>query len=187
MSFARSFLLAVTLVVGLIPVLGSLGSAGAAPNPNKPVEFPVDDTFPAPNSTRRCGFAVTAHVVGTFTVKLLPRGVELVRVRYDHIFTGPGGSISVNHVENLKVSTTLSPDGTKIETVTATGTLLYHTVVPGHGSIANNSGREVFQITYQYDVALGEYVEVDFQVFFDSGPNDELSDADWAVFCEQLA
>jgi hypothetical protein len=95
--------------------------------------------------------------------------------------------VTFNHVENVKFTTTISPDGTLVETVTATGTLLYHNVVPGHGAIGNNSGREVFQLTWQYDEELGEYVEVDFQVLFDAGPNDELTDAEFAVICAQLA
>ena len=37
------------------------------------------------------------------------------------------------------------------------------------------------------DEELGEYVEADFQVPFDAGPNNELDDADFAVICEELA
>ena len=183
----RWLLLAAAFLVGMTSLTASAGTVGAAPNPNKPVVFPVDETFPAPNLTNRCGFDVTAHVFGTFTVKLLPNGVEIDRIRYQHVFTGPGGSLTSNHVENVKFTSTTSPDGTLVETVTATGTLLYHIVVPGHGSIVNNSGREVFQVTWQYDEELGEYVEVDFQVLFDSGPNSEADDADYAVMCGELA
>ncbi|HYI16126.1 MAG TPA: hypothetical protein VEX37_12095, partial [Thermomicrobiales bacterium] len=174
-----------TLLATLL--MASAGAVGAAPGPNKPIVFPVDDTFQAPNLTNRCGFDVWAHVFGTFTVKVLPSGVEHWRIRYQHVFSGPGGSLAVKHVENVKFTAITSPDGTLVETITARGTLLYHTVVPGHGSIANNSGREILQFTWQYDEELGEYVEVDFQVLFDSGPNDELDDADYAVICAELA
>lgn len=187
MSRTRWLLLAMALFVGMTPLMGSPNTVKAAPNPNKPIVFLVDDTFPAPNLTRRCGFDVTAHVFGAFMVKVLPSGVEIARIHYQHVFSGPGGSVTYNHVESLKFSTTISADGTKVETVTATGTLLYHAVVPGHGSIGNNSGREVFQITWQYDEELGEFVEVDFQVLFDSGPNNELTDAELAVICGELA
>jgi hypothetical protein len=171
----------------LLTMMASPGTVGAAPGPNKPIVLPVDETFPAPNLTNRCGFDVTAHVFGTFTVKVLPSGVEIDRIRYQHVFSGPGGSVAFNHVENIKFTATTSPDGTLVETVTATGTLLYHSVVPGHGAIGNNSGREIFRITWQYDEELGEYVEVDFQVLFDAGPNDEFNDADFAVVCAELA
>jgi hypothetical protein len=135
----------------------------------------------------RCGFDVWAHVFGTITISSRPNGAEFNRVRYQHVFSGPGGSLAVNHTENFTVSSTTSPDGTIVDTVTATGTLLYHIVVPGHGSIGNNSGREILQFTWQYDEELGEYVEVDFQVLFDAGPNDEFTDADFAVVCGELA
>ena len=187
MSRVRWLLLAMAVLVGITPVMASPGFVGAEPNPNQPIVLPVDDTFPAPRLTAACGFAVTAHVFGTFTVKVLPTGVELWRIDYQHVFSGPGGSVTYSHVENVKVTVTTSPDGTRVETITATGTLLYHSVLPGHGSIANNSGREVFQITYQYDQELKEWVEVDFQVLFDAGPNDELTDEEFAVICEQLA
>lgn len=183
----RWLLLAVALLVGMTSLTASAGIVGAAPNPNKPIVFPVDETFPAPNLSNRCGFAVTAHVFGTFTVKVLPNGVEIDRIRYQHVFSGPGGSVTSNHVENVKVTSTTSSDGTLVETVTATGTLLYHIAVPGHGSIVNNSGREIFRVTWRYDEALGGYVEVDFQVLFDSGPNNVADDADYAVICGALA
>ena len=128
-------LLSLAFLVGIASLTASAGAAGAAPNPNKPIVFPVDQTFPAPNLTNRCGFAVTAHVFGTFTVKVLPNGVEIDRIRYQHVFTGPGGSLTSNHVENVRFTAVTSPDGALVETVTATGTLLYHIVVPGHGSI----------------------------------------------------
>ncbi|MDQ3044355.1 MAG: hypothetical protein M3R06_04275 [Chloroflexota bacterium] len=187
MPRTRWLLLAMALLVGITPLMASPGTVGAVPGPNKPIVFPVDETFPAPRLTRICGVDVTAHVFGTFTVKMLPSGLEIDRIRYQHVFSGPGGSLTYNHVENVKFTTTTSPDGTLVETFTATGTLLYHSVLPGHGSIANNSGREVFQITWRYDEELDEWVEEDFQVLFDAGPNDELTDAEFAVICEQLA
>jgi hypothetical protein len=175
------------LLVGMTALMAFSGTVGAVPGPNKPIVLPVDETFPAPNLTNRCGFDVTAHVFGTFTVKVLPSGVEIDRIRYQHVFSGPGGSVAYNHVENIKFTAITSPDGTLVETIAATGTLLYHSVVPGHGSIGNNNGREILQFTWQYDEELGEYVEVDFQVLFDSGPNDEFTDADFAVVCAELA
>jgi hypothetical protein len=186
MSRAHWLLLVMAFLVGLTALIAAPGTVGAAPNPNKPIVLPVDETFPAPRLTNRCGVDVTAHVFGTFTVKVLPNGVELDRIRYQHVFSGPGGSVAFNHVENVKFTAITSPDGTLVETVTATGTLLYHAVVPGHGAIDNNSGREIFQITWQYDEELGEYVEEDFQVLFDAGPNNESTDADYAVICAEL-
>jgi hypothetical protein len=187
MSRTRWLVLAMALLIGITPLMAPPGTGGAAPGPNQPVVFPVDETFPAPNLTNRCGVAVTAHVFGTFTVKLLPGGVEIWRIRYQHVFSGPGGSLTVNHIENVKFTATTSPDGTLVETVTATGTLLYHNVLPGHGSIGNNSGREILRFTWQYDEELGEFVLVEFQVLFDAGPNNEVSDAEFAVICEELA
>ncbi len=180
--------LAMALLVVITPLIASPGTAEAAPEPNKPIVLPVDETFLAPMSTNRCGFDVWVHVFGTFTVKVLPNGVELDRIRYDHVFSGPGGSVSVNHIENVKYTATTSPDGMLVETITATGQLLYHDVVPGHGSFNNNSGREVLQITWQYDEELGEYVEVDFQVVFEAGPDNNFDDGVfWAEFCAVLA
>jgi hypothetical protein len=187
MSRTRWLVLALTVLASIMPVLASPGSVAAAPGQNKPIVFPVDDTFPAPNLTSRCGFAVTAHVFGTFTLKVLPSGVEHWRIRYQHVFSGPGGSLTVQHIENVTFTMTTLPDGTLVETDTARGTLLYHPVVPGHGAIGNNSGREVVQFTWQYDDDLGEYVLVDVQVQFDAGPNNELDDADYAVICAELA
>jgi hypothetical protein len=186
MSRTRYLLLAMALLVAIVPLVASPGTVGAAPGPNKPIVLPVDETFPAPRLTNRCGFGVTAHVFGTFTFKVLPNGVELDRIRYQHVFSGPGGSVAFNHVEDVKYTATTSPDGTLVETVTATGTLLYHAVVPGHGAIDNNSGREIFQFTWRYDEELGDYV-VDEVVLFDAGPNNESSDADYAVICAELA
>ncbi len=182
----RLLLLAVAIVVGMAPLIASPGTAGAAQNPNKPVELSVDETFLAPNLTSRCGFDVWAHVYGTFTIKAHPGGADLLRFRYTHTFSGPGGSVSVKRVENARATLTVSPDGTEVESITATGTLMYHMVLPGHGSIGNNSGREVFQVTWAQD-ASGNWYEVDYQVFFDSGPNNELSDAEFALICEYLA
>ena len=187
MSRTRWLLLAMALLVGITPLMASPGAVGAEPEPNKPIVFPVDDTFPAPNLTNRCGFDVWAHVFGTFTFQVLPGGGEHWRIRYQHVFSGPGGSVTYNHIENVKYTATSSPDGTLVETIMAPGTLLYHSVVPGHGAIGNNSGREILQFTWQYDEELGEYVLVDVQVLFDAGPNDELSDADYAVICAELA
>ena len=163
------------------------GAVGAEPNPNKPIVLLVDDTFPAPNLTNRCGFDVLAHVVGTFTFQVLPGGGELWRIRYQHEFSGPGGSVTYNHIENVKYTATTSPDGTLVETITATGSIYLHSVVPGHGAIANNSGREILQFTWQYDEELGEYGLVDVQVLFDAGPNNEVTDAEFAVICAELA
>ena len=187
MSCTRWLLLAMASLVGMTPLLASPGTVGAQSDPNRPIVFPVDETFLAPNLTRQCGFDVMTHLVGTITAKVLPTGVRIEHARLEYVFTGPGGSHTVNRIENLKITTTTSPDGTLVETVTFTGRLGFPQVVPGTGSIGNNSGREVVQITYQYDEDLGEYVEVDFQALFDAGPNDELTDEDFALICEQLA
>jgi hypothetical protein len=187
MSRTRLLLLTVALLVGLTPLIASPGTAGAAQNPNKPVVEEVDDTFLAPNLTNRCGFEVWAHVHGTLTVKAHPSGADRVQFRYTHTFSGPGGSVSVNRVENARITLTVLPDGTEVDHITATGTLMYHMVIPGYGSIANNSGREVFEITWRWDEDLQDWIEVDYQLYFDSGPNNELSDAEYAVICEHLA
>ena len=189
MSRTRWRLLALALLVGIVPVLASPGSVGAEPGPYKPIVLPVDETFLAPNLTRHCGVDVWVHLFGTETVSLRPSGAESYQLRLTYVFSGPGGSQTLKRIENGTITTTTSPDGTLVETITVTGQLPspLHQVVPGHGSLSNNSGREVVQITYQYDEELGEYVETDFQVLFDAGPNDELTDADFAVICEQLA
>lgn len=187
MSRARWFLLVLALLFGTTPLLAPTGAVGAAPQPNKPTVLPVDETFLAPNLTSRCGFDVWVHVFGTFAFKVLPDGVELDRVRVQYVFSGPGGSQAVNRIENVKYTATTSPDGTLVETITASGALPYHQVVPGHGSIGNNSGREIVRLTWHYDEELGDYVLVDEQVLSDAGPNDELSDADYAVICAELS
>jgi hypothetical protein len=185
MSRMRLLLLAMSLLVGMTPLIVPPGAS--AQNPNRPIVLTVDDTFEAPNLTRECGFSVEAHLSGTFTFKVLRNGLELDRLRLTYTFTGPGGTTSLDRVENIRYAATFSPDGTLVEDVTATGTLLHHNVLPGEGSLGNNSGREVFQITWQYDEDLDEYVEVDFQILFDAGQNDEVDDAEFALICERLA
>jgi hypothetical protein len=179
-------LLVLAALVGMAPLIASPGAVGAAPGPNKPIVLPIDEVFPAPNLTNQCGFDVWTHLVGTFTFKVLASGVEIDKIREQYVFSGPGGSFAVKHLENAKYTATASPDGTLVESLTITGQLRFHPVIPGHGSLGNNSGREVLQITWQFDEDLGEYVEVDFQVLFDSGPNDELSAEDYAVLCALL-
>jgi hypothetical protein len=187
MSRTRWFLLALAFLVGISALMATPGSGRAAPAPNKPTVLPVDETFLAPNLTNRCGFDVWTHVFGTFTFKVLPNGIELDRLRVQYVFSGPGGSQAVDRIENVKYTATISPDGTRVETITASGALAYHQVVPGHGSIGNNSGREIVQLTWQYDEGLGDYVLVEELVLFDAGPNDEVDDADFAVICAELA
>lgn len=187
MSRTRWLLLAMAVLVGMTPMLASPGVVEAKPGSNKPTVLPIDETFQAPNLTNQCGFDVWVHVFGTLTVKVRPSGDEFGRIRDKHVFSGPGGSMTVKHVENYRYTATTSPDGTFVETVTITGKLLYHIVVPGHGAIGSNNGREILQVTWQFDEELGEYVVVDFQVLFDAGPNNELDDADYAVICELLA
>jgi hypothetical protein len=60
-------------------------------------------------------------------------------------------------------------------------------VVPGYGSIANNSGHEVLQITLQWDATVDDYVEVDFQVLLDAGQSDDLTADEWTAVCNYLA
>jgi hypothetical protein len=188
MSRTRWFLLALACLAGITPLVAAPSAVLAAPgpSPNKPVVIPIDDTFVAPNLTAQCGFEVWAHVSGTITVKVLPNGIELDHARLTYDFTGPGGATSTHRVENQKYSATLSPDGTLVESITATGELAYHAIVPGSGSLGNNSGREVVQLTWQYDESVGDYVLVDEQVFFDSGPNDEVTADDYAIICGVL-
>lgn len=187
MSRTRLLVIAVIFFVGMTPLLALPGGVGAAQNPNKPVVEEVEATFPAPTLTAQCGFDVTAHVYGTLTIKAHPRGADHVQYRYTHTFSGPGGSISVNRVENAKITVTALSDDIEVETFIATGTLMYHLVIPGYGSIANNSGREVFQATWQWDAASEAWLLVDEQILFDAGPNDEFSDADFAAICAELA
>lgn len=170
----------------LVALMAPLAAPVAAQNPNKPIVEDVDVTFLAPNLTAQCGTDIYAHVVGTVTFKDQPNGTTHVRFRYDHIFSGPGGSISVNRTENAKIVLTVMPDGTEVEYITTSGALMYHMVIPGYGSIGNNSGHEIFQLTWQQDEASGEWIVIDEQVFFDSGPNNEISDADYDVICSLL-
>jgi hypothetical protein len=190
MSRTCWLLLAMVFLAGLTPLMAAPGSVGAAPGPNanKPTVIYIDNAFLAPNLTVQCGFDVWAHFVGTITTSVQRKGVLMERVNLRRIFTGPGGSLTVVDVGVDKSTETISPDGTTVViSITTTGSLPYHTVVPGHGSVANNAGHEILQITLEWDEAAGEYVEVDFQVLFDAGPNDELGDADYAVICAQLA
>ena len=190
MTRTRWLVLALVFLAGLTPLIAAPGSVGAAPGPNanKPTVIYIDDTFLAPNLTLQCGFDVWAHFVGTITTSVRRDGVVIDRVNLRRIFTGPGGSLTVVDVGVDKITETISPDGTTVViTVTASGSLPYHQVVPGHGSVGNNSGHEILQVTLEWNEATGEYVEVDFQVLFDAGPNDELTDADFAVICAELA
>ena len=190
MSRTRWLLLAMVFLAGFTPLMAAPGSVGAAPGSNskKPTVIYIDDTFLAPNLTFQCGFDVWAHFVGTVTTSVRRDGVLIERVNLRRIFTGPGGSLTAVDTGVNKITETISPDETTVViTITSTGSLPYHIVVPGHGSVSNNSGREVIQITLEWDEATGEYVEVDFQVLFDKGPNDEATDADFAVICDELA
>jgi hypothetical protein len=100
--------------------------------------------------------------------------------------------VTVNRTENIRFSLTILDDGTEVEDLTITGTLMYHMVIPGYGSLANNSGREILQFTWQWDEGEGEgddgaWILIEEQVFFDTGPNNELSDAEFAIICAQIA
>ncbi len=190
MSRTHWRLLAMVLLAGLAPLMTAPGLVGAAPGPNsnKPTVTYIDDTFLAPNLTRQCGFDVWAHFVGTITSSVRRDGVLIERVNLRRIFAGPGGSLTVVDVGVDKLTETISPDGTTVViTIATTGSLPYHFVVPGHGSVVNNAGHELLQITLEWDEAAGEYVEVDFQVLFDAGPNDGVTAADNAVICAALA
>jgi hypothetical protein len=190
MSRTRWLLLAMVFLAGLAPLMVAPGSVGAAPGPNSnnPTVISIDDTFLAPNLTAQCGFDVWAHFVGTITTSVQHNGVLIERYNLRRIFTGPGGSLTVVDVGVDKITETISPDGTTVViTIASTGSLPYHTVVPGHGSVVNNAGHEILQIILAWDEAAGEYVEVDYQVLFDAGPNDEPDDADTAVICAALA
>lgn len=182
----HGLLLALTALVAITSLVAAPLAPAAAQNPNKPVVEYVDDTFLAPNLTRICGFYVWANVSGTVTYHIKPDGTELAHIRFQHTFTGSGGSVSVNRVENVKYALTILEDGTEIEDLTVAGQLMYHMVLPGHGSIANNSGREVLQLTWQWDEVHGWNL-IDEQVFFDAGPNDGFSEADFAIICALLA
>jgi hypothetical protein len=189
MSRIRWFLLAMVLLAGLAPLMPSPDGVRAAPGPNsnKPMVTYIDDTFLAPNLTAQCGFDVWAHFVGTIRSSVRKDGVLIERINLRRIFTGPGGSLTVVDTGVDKITETISPDGTTIViTITSNGSLPYHTVVPGHGTVANNAGHEVIQITLEWDEAAGEYVEFDFQFLADAGPNDDFSDADYVVICAAL-
>jgi hypothetical protein len=179
--------LALAVLVAITSVVAAPLAPAAAQNPNKPVTEYVDDTFPAPNLTAQCGFKVTARVTGTFTFHVKPDGTELAHIRFQHTFTGPGGSVTVNRTENVKFTLTILEDGTEVEDLVISGTLMYHMVLPGHGSIANNSGREILQLTWQWDEDLEDWNLIDEQVFFDAGPNDALSADEFAIICALLA
>ena len=186
MPRTRWLLLALALLLGLTPLLATPRLVGAQSSPYKPTVIPVDVTFEAPFLTSFCGFSVMVHVTGTLTIATRPGGVGFEQLRFQYEFTGPGGSRTIKVIENYKYTTVASPDGTLVETLTITGRLRYHNIVPGLGSISGNSGREVLLITYEYDEELGEYVEVEVQVLFDAGLNDEPTDADFEIICAIL-
>jgi hypothetical protein len=170
--------------------MASSGTVAAAPEAksNKPTVIYIDDTFEAPNLTRECGFSVTAHFVGTIRVSVQHNGVQIERVNLRRIFTGPVNSLTVIDTGVDKITETVSSDGsTVVLEITSNGSLPYHQVVPGSGSVVNNAGHEVIQVTLQRDEATGDYVEVDSQVLVDAGPNDEITDEDFTVICDYLA
>lgn len=180
----RSFVTVLVVLPSLLVV--PVGAVAAQGNPNAPYREEVDVSFAAPNLTRECGFPVTAHVYGTLTIKAHPSRADRVQVRYMHAFGGPGGSVSVNRVENAWITITVLENGTEIEYLTATGQLMYHNVLPGVGSIGNNSGREVFEVTWRYDEETGKWIEVGFESYHDSGPNNGFSDDEWKLLCSKL-
>jgi|GEM_PF-7010888 len=190
MSRTRWILLAIACSLGITPLIASPGSVEAAPGPksNKPIVVYVDDTFVAPNLTARCEFTVMAHFVGTIRTSVKKSGVQMDQFHIQRNFIGPSGNtLTAMETGPSTFSESISEDGqTIVITITNSGQLPYHMVVPGYGSVANNSGREVIQITLQWDEELDDYMEVDFQVF-DPGPNDELSDEDYAAICGYLA
>jgi hypothetical protein len=188
MSRIRSILLSFACLAGIVPLVAAPSSIAAAPgpNPNKPIVIPVDDTFQAPNLSTQCGFYVEAHVYGSFTFKVLRNGIEMDRLHVTYDFTGPGGTTTTHRVENVKYTATYSADGILVESITASGDLAYHVIVPGSGSLGNNSGHEVVQLTWQYNEGTGEYDLVDEQVWFDSGPNDDVTAEDYAIICGVL-
>ena len=183
----RLVLFAMVFLAAMTSIAGFAGNAAARsdPNPNKPVVEIIDLTFKASTLTARCGFDVWVTVYGTATSKFQSNGVLMEHYRYDHTFTGPGGSFTVNHTENVKYTAVVLEDGSMVETIRATRTLLYHNVVPGYGAIANNSGHEAIQFTWVWNG--GAYVLADIQVLFDSGSNNGLSDEDFQVLCGLLA
>ena len=100
----RVLLALVMLVATMSLAVAPMGTA--ALNPNTPVTEYVDVTFEAPNLTAMCDFDVWANVAGIFTYQSRPGGIEFLRFRYTHTFSGPGGSVSVHRVENARYALT---------------------------------------------------------------------------------
>jgi hypothetical protein len=191
MSRTRWFLLALTCLIGITPLIASPGSVGAAPGPkpNKPIVLSIDDLFLAPNLTDNCGFDVWAHFVGTIKTSWRRSGIQVDQYHIERTYTGPSGN-SLRQMDTgpSTISEWVSEDGqTIVLSITNSGQIPHHMVVPGYGSIANNSGHEVLQITLQWDATVGGYVEVDFQVLLDAGQSDDLTADEWTAVCNYLA
>lgn len=182
----RRLFRALAFLILMGPVVFVFAPPAMAQNPNKPYVEEVDVTFLAPNLTAQCGVDIYANVVGTVTFKDHPDGSTQVRFRYHHIFSGPGGSLTVKRVENANITLTVLPDGTEVENVRTSGALMYHFVIPGYGTIGNNSGHEVYQATWAFDPEADEWILVDEQIFFDAGPNNEISEAEYDLICSLL-
>jgi hypothetical protein len=120
--------------------------AAAAPNIQ---DYDVDFTFPLPDVTAVCGFAVRDHVQGTIReiISTQPSGAVVIKDVQSHGYTetlyapSTGGSL-IGHLNGPQI-VTLNPDGSA--TIKASGNFdLY--VAHGQGVIAQAAGHFVITL-----------------------------------------
>jgi hypothetical protein len=174
----------VVALVALVTLALTVGQAAASVPTGKPITIPIDDTFVAPRLTANCGFEVTQHITGTIRVTEDPdTGAFLTRIALKRTFSGPGGSLTFPDVGLDKLLSRTIDGDILVDVIASSGVLPFRFVIPGHGIIAANIGRDVVSITV--DLSTGE--ELDFVILEDAGLNLEFTDEDVAIICDYLA
>jgi hypothetical protein len=174
----------VVTLVALVMLALAVGQAAASVPTGKPITIPIDDTFVAPNLTANCGFEVTLHEYGTIRVTEDPEtGAFLARVALKRTFSGPGGSLTFPVVGLDKLLSRTIDGNILVDVVASSGVNAVRWVIPGHGIVVANIGRDVVRITV--DLSTGE--ELDFVVLEDAGLNLDLTDEALAIICDYLA
>ena len=167
--------------IAICAIVTPFGSAQAAP-PQFEV-FDVNDVFVDEFLTEGCGFEVIHTVTGRIKVSADQDGFFIARFALKHTVTGPGGSLTWPDVGIDKLLSVTDDGVTRVETIAATGVLGIRIVVPGHGVVEANTGREIRVITF--DLVNEEIIA--FQVLFDKGNSEPFDEGDMAIICGALA
>lgn len=171
------------IAIAVLALFGALLALPGGALAAKPQTIAVDDAVVDDFLTDACGFEVLHTVAGTIRVSEDAQGFVLARFSLKHTLTGPGGSLAFPDVGIDKLLAVDADSGTRVETVLATGVLGIRIVVPGHGVVAANTGREIRVFTI--DPATGEVT--DFRLEADTGLDRQLDAAGLAAVCAALA